>query len=90
MLFRCPDCRTRRKDWKLFTRHLRESGHSLCKCGGYNYQHRPGSPYCVSNPWSEYLDAERRGESPDVLAEIRLELAWNGKGCLPGGAEPPF
>jgi hypothetical protein len=90
VLFRCPDCRTRRKDYGLFTRHLRESGHGACDCGGYHYRHRPGAPYCDRNPWSDYLAAKRRGEDQAVLDEIEMEKVWSGEGLLPGGAEPPF
>ena len=32
-LFRCPECRTRRRSHGLFTQHLRETGHRLCRCG---------------------------------------------------------
>lgn len=90
MLFRCPECRTRRKDYGLFTRHLQTSGHRICNCGGYHYQHRPGSPFCERNPWSDYRAAERRGEDADVLLEIRIDKVWSGQSLQPGGAEPPF
>lgn len=71
MLFRCPDCRTRRKDYGLFTRHLKQTGHKLCQCGGYHYSHRPGSTYCVRNPYAAVHEADRRGASDELLAEIR-------------------
>lgn len=74
MTFRCPACRTRRADYGLFTAHVRATGHRLCKCGGYHYQHRPGSPFCVHNPMSELLEASRRGESEEVLAQIRAYI----------------
>lgn len=79
-MYRCPQCRTRRKDFKLFTQHLKESGHKLCNCGGYHYAHRPGSPLCVQNPMSEVLEAKRRGEGMDVLLEIAAHCAWEHKG----------
>ena len=90
MLFRCPECRTRRKDYGLFTRHLQTSGHKACNCGGYHYRHRPGSPFCERNAWSDYRAAERRGEDPDVLLDIRIDKVWDGVGLQEGGAEPPF
>ena len=88
-MYRCPQCRTRRKDHGLFTQHLRESGHRLCICGGYHYAHRPGSPYCEQNPWSELRDAIRRDYSDEALMDIAADLAWENKG-KPGGVEPPF
>lgn len=75
MIFRCPECRTRRKDYDLFTRHLRESGHRVCVCGGYHYAHRPGSPLCHKNPESVLLEALARGEPEEVLQQIREHLA---------------
>ncbi len=61
MILRCPDCRTRRTTRGLFTRHVRETGHKLCRCGGYHYQHRPGSPLCAYNPLSALRLADRDG-----------------------------
>lgn len=80
MLFRCPSCRTRRRDYGLFTQHLKQTGHALCKCGGYHYQHRPGSPFCELNPMSEVLIASRNGEPDHVLREIAEYCAWNRPG----------
>lgn len=68
MILRCPECRTRRKDYGLFTQHLRASGHRLCGCGGYHYAHRPGSPYCYANPLSALLHADLQGVEGDDLA----------------------
>lgn len=67
MMFRCPECRTRRRDHGLFTRHLAASGHKLCNCGGYHYSHRPGSPYCEVNPVSALLLADRYGANEQDL-----------------------
>lgn len=84
MIFRCPACRTRRKDWGLFSAHLQESGHRLCKCGGYHYAHRPGSTYCERNPMCDLHRASRAGADAETLAAIRDELvldaAWEGHG----------
>lgn len=82
-LFRCPECRTRRRDYGLFTQHLRETGHKACICGGYHYKHRPGSPFCVANPMSAALLASRYGASDSEVAEIALELS------LAPAAKPP-
>jgi len=84
-LFRCPECRTRRRNHGLFTQHLRESGHKACICGGYHYKHRPGSPYCVQNPMSAALLASRYGASDDEVAEIALDLALSPS---PAAAKP--
>jgi hypothetical protein len=75
MLFRCPECRTRRKDYTLFVRHVKESGHKVCTCGGYHYAHRPGTTLCHKNPMSVLLEAQARGEPEEVLQEIRQWLA---------------
>ncbi len=78
--YRCPACRTRRTDWLSLLAHCAKSGHKLCNCGEYEYAHRPGSPYCKSNVWSELLYAERAGESKDVLLEIAAEIAFDNPG----------
>lgn len=78
-LFRCPECRTRRRDYGLFTQHLTDSGHALCRCGGYHYSHRPGSPFCHQNPYSPALEASRAGvcdeEVEAIASQIALEIA---------------
>lgn len=89
MLFRCPQCRTRRRDWGLFTQHLKSTGHRACDCGGYHYRHRPGSPLCVDNPLAPLLDAKRRGADRDTLLDIHIEIAWE-KGGAVFSTEPPF
>lgn len=76
--YRCPECRTRRKDFDLFMRHIHESGHALCNCGhvsygGTGFPHRPGSPCCIHNPLSALWIAMRQGEGPEVLQEV---AAW--------------
>lgn len=75
MIFRCPACRTRRKDHGLFTKHIRESGHKLCRCGGYHYSHRPGSPCCEANPLSIMYLAARSGEPDESLIRLARSLA---------------
>lgn len=72
---RCPVCRTRRKDPLLMLRHLQESGHRSCGCGGYHYAHRPGSKCCDSNPMCGVNQAVRRGEDPAVIEDIALDIA---------------
>jgi hypothetical protein len=62
--------------------HVRDSGHRACDCGGYHYKHRPGSPYCHSNPLSllrhvlrsEEDDAAITGLAANITQE-RPELA---------------
>lgn len=80
--WRCPDCRTRRKDYVLFSQHLRDSGHKVCGCGGYPYSHRPGSPLCVSNPMSDVLLAQQFGAgiTDEELQEIEVDCAWHKPG----------
>jgi hypothetical protein len=67
MILRCPDCRTRRTTRGLFTRHVQATGHKLCRCGGYHYAHRPGSPLCAYNPLSALRLADRDGADEDDL-----------------------
>ncbi|UZZ64546.1 hypothetical protein [Curvibacter phage PCA1] len=88
MLFRCPACRTRRSDYKLFTQHLRTSGHKLCNCGGYHYAHRPGSPFCEQNPMGDVLVAARYGATDDELLDIAAEVAFTKQGKT--SVECPF
>lgn len=73
-VFRCPECRTRRQDWGLFKQHLKDSGHAVCKCGGYHHSHRKGSPYCYENPLSDVYHASRRGESDETLQAIAASI----------------
>lgn len=73
-MFRCPDCRTRRKDYKLFTQHLRDSGHRLCNCGGYHYSHRKGSTYCYKNPISAIHHADRQGADDKDLLRVAASI----------------
>lgn len=87
-MWRCPECRTRRKSWGLFSQHLRESGHGLCSCGGYHYRHRPGSTYCERNPWCDVHRASRQGEDAETLADMAAEIAYSTPGRA--GAECPF
>lgn len=87
-MFRCPECRTRRADWHLFRKHVQEAEHEVCVCGGYHYAHRPGSPYCVRNPWSEYREAERQGASPEILKDIVAHIGFEKRHKC--GKEPPF
>ena len=74
-VYRCPECRTRRSTLGLLTRHLQQTDHAVCHCGGYHYAHRPGSPYCVHNAQSPALLAWRAGASDDEVLEISIELA---------------
>jgi hypothetical protein len=73
--WRCPECRTRRKDAGLFKQHLRTSGHRICNCGGYHYSHRKGSPYCHHNPISAIYHADRQGNTEEVLLTIAASIA---------------
>lgn len=71
MRYRCPECRTRRTDFVKLLEHVQTSKHKLCGCGGYRYVHRPGSPFCESNPLSALLMADRYGATDDDLQRIR-------------------
>lgn len=90
-LFRCPECRTRRRDYGLFTQHLRESGHRLCRCGGYHFEHRPGSPFCERNPTGAARLAIRYGATDDEVNEILIDIAFSTPGRVLRASDPvPF
>lgn len=96
MIFRCPDCRTRRRDHGLFTQHLRESGHRLCQCGhvaytGTAFPHRRGTRYCMHHPLAGLDMAARYGATDDELEEIAIDIAFTTPGRVMRPAEAiPF
>lgn len=69
-MYRCPECRTRRASYKTLMDHIASSRHALCKCGGYHYAHRPGSPFCECNPLSAILLADRYGSDASDLLRV--------------------
>jgi len=73
-MYRCPECRTRRKDYGLFTKHIRDTGHGLCQCGGYHYSHRKGSPFCEANPLSPIRMADRYGATETDLVRCAQHI----------------
>lgn len=73
--YRCPQCRTRKKRWADITAHMRATGHAVCKCSGYHYHHRAGSPYCHSNPLSPILEADRQGCSEEEIKGLAHGIA---------------
>ncbi len=79
MTLRCPECRTRRATYTSLTAHITRTGHDFCRCGGYLYTHRPGSPCCDSNPDAAVHRVIREGDT-----EARI--------LLPGmrSEHPPF
>ena len=79
--YRCPGCRTRRMLFTDMQAHVVKTGHKACRCGGYHYAHRPGSPFCVSNPMSDVRIADRQGDCTDEqLLEIAVDCAWRKPG----------
>ena len=69
MTYRCPICRTRRKDHGLFTRHLEQSGHGadqLCRCLAYTYPHRKGTGLCIGAIKSDAPAKRGRGRPKAV------------------------
>jgi hypothetical protein len=90
MTLRCPECRTRRTTFSSMIKHIDVSGHSLCKCGGYHYAHRPRSPCCTVNPWSTYNQAVRAGASDEELDGIGMDIVWDVPGSLKDWGECPF
>lgn len=88
-MLRCPECRSRRTTFKAMQLHIKASGHKLCGCGGYHYLHRPGSPFCDSNPMAPALRASREGASDEEVYEMVIGLAWSVAG-KPLKAWPTF
>jgi hypothetical protein len=88
MLFRCPSCRTRRHDYSLFLRHIKSTGHALCKCRGYHYAHRP---VCEANAMSDVLLASRQGTPDHELGDIAAWCALTKPGKVSRAGDPcPF
>jgi len=79
-MLRCPECRSRRATFTSMLAHVQASGHKLCRCGGYHYAHRPGSPFCYENPMAPALHASRAGSSAEEVMEIMVEIAWSVAG----------
>ena len=80
MTLRCPACRTRRATYLSMQKHVADSGHALCDCGGYHYAHRPFSKFCKQNPMSDVWVAYRDGASVDVAQDIAIEIAFTRPG----------
>ena len=79
-MIRCPACRSRRATWKSLFTHLLTTGHKLCRCGGYHFAHRPGSPLCEKNAMSDVRHAARHGADMDLQLEIAAHCAWEKPG----------
>lgn len=57
--------------------HQAQAGHRVCECGGYDYPHRPLSPYCHRHPHSSLLHALRLGDmTAEEIQDVVEELAW--------------
>jgi hypothetical protein len=84
-MLRCPDCRTRRATFTSMVRHLTQTQHRVCTCGGYWYPHRPGSPCCEGNPRALVNRAVREGYDP--LAAV-ADWAYDTPGTT--GPDCPF
>lgn len=79
--FRCPECRTRRVSFVLLIQHREHTGHEHCRCGGYPWLHRPGSPCCESNPMATVHRAMRDGGATDQdLDEAEMDAIWHSPG----------
>jgi hypothetical protein len=74
---RCNDCGTRRSTVKLLFAHLLKSPQCApCKCGGYHYAHRRGSPQCEHNLDAPIHLARAHGATPAEVAEVVEDLAF--------------
>jgi hypothetical protein len=79
MRLRCPECRTRRTDPALMALHRLHCIRPLCHCEGVPFAgglaaHRPGTLGCDLHPLAPLTRAERRGESPEMLAYIAARM----------------
>lgn len=79
-VFRCPQCRTRRKDAHLMTMHEMQCPRPACHCGSYAYPHRPMSGLCTLNPDAQVALAARAGTSPEDLLDVAVDVAWSMRG----------
>lgn len=79
-MIRCPACRTRRATYQSMQAHIASTGHTLCRCGGYHFAHRPGGGCCDLNTWGALRQAQRRGEPLDVQMDIAADIAWDKPG----------
>jgi len=89
-MYRCPQCRTRRKFWVDLVEHTRTAIHGVCRCGGYHYPHRPDSPCCEDNKLHVLNSAIRAGATRAEIEDIRLTLAVDWIFEHPPTTEPPF
>lgn len=80
MTVRCPECRTRRATYASLLKHIEQSGHKLCNCGGYHYPHRPLSGYCHQHEQAGSRLASREGSSDEEMMDIAVEIAWSDPG----------
>lgn len=77
---RCPECRTRRATFTSLLKHMEETGHKPCGCGGYPYPHRKNSPQCESHPMAPYHQAAAQGATSEELEDIEMDIIWFEKG----------
>jgi hypothetical protein len=88
---RCNECRTRRTSIQLLLKHQAISKDCKpCKCGGYHHPHRPGSPYCESNPRAPLRHALRVVETDEDVLELLIEWSLDGGAPDGVGGECPF
>lgn len=77
---RCPVCATRRATFTSLLAHQAKSGHSgPCRCGGYHYPHRPGSPCCEENGYALFNRVKRAGAKGLALLDARIDSILHGK-----------
>lgn len=74
MTLRCIVCRTRRATFAAMVEHTTESGHRRpCRCGGYHFPHRPGSPLCEQHPYVRRNRALSEGASREDVLDAYLD-----------------
>jgi hypothetical protein len=79
-VFRCPQCRTRRKDAHLMALHELQCPRPACHCGSYAHPHRPLSGLCTLNPDAQVALAARAGTPQEDLLDVAIAVAWSMPG----------
>lgn len=89
MTLRCPECRSRRTTFKAMAIHIAAKQHRLCNCGGYHFEHRPGSPLCERNPFAAFHAARRDPEAQGDFVQLLADCAYDAP-PNPSRAPCPF
>jgi hypothetical protein len=84
---RAPTCRNCGHDRFYVDRERVERVSCICEGAHHWGAHRAGSTYCEKNPNVWFNRAKRAGATPEMLADLRVDLALAG--ITLGQAYPP-